>query len=365
MRKLLGYVRDYVLGVDRLLFLLCLLTTACGLTLVYSATRTFGSDTAFHTQLLAAFLGVAVFIAASCVPSRWLTRYWWVLLICNIILQILPRFIGTTSGGNRSWIRFLGIGIQPAEIGKVIFIITFAAHIERLRDELNTALSILQLVGHFGIIVGCVVLCSRDDGMALAYLFIGFVMLFAAGVKLRWFLAAGLTIAVAAPLLWQYVMDNYQKLRILVIFDPTLDPDRAYQAVQTRRAIASGQLTGQGFLNGSLTQRSLIPTKHTDAIYAVCGEEFGFLGAAIVGGLLVCIILRCLYLSAHIGGADGLICAGMGGMLMFQTVLNIGMNIGLLPVIGLTLPFVSYGGTSLVTMFGAMGIVAGIRLRSR
>ncbi len=222
----------------------------------------------------------------------------------------------------------------------------------------------MQLLLHWGSLTACVVFFSSDDGMALQYMFIGLSMLFAAGLAWRWFAAGALTAAVAAPLIWRYAMDEYQQLRILVIFDPTLDAARSYQATQTRRAIGSGLLTGQGYMQGSLTQRSLIPTKHTDAIFAVAGEEFGFLGAVLVMLLLLCVILRCLFLAMRARDlGDRVLCTGLAGMLIFQTVVNIGMNIGVLPVIGLTLPFISYGGTSLVTMFASMGLAAGIRLR--
>ncbi len=358
-------MRDYLLGVDLLLLLLCVLSAAAGIVLIRSATMSFGTDRYVRTQLIAASVGVIVFIAASVVPTKWLTRLWLPLLIFNIALQISPRFLGSWQSGNRSWIHIGSLSFQPGELGKVLFIITFSAHLRRVSEDLSSALSVLQLVLHWGVIAGCVALFSRDDGMALQYLFIGLVMLFAAGLKFRWFAAGALCAAVAAPLIWRYAMDEYQQLRILVIFDPSLDAAKAYQAAQTRRAIGSGLLTGQGYLQGSLTQRSLIPAKHTDAIFAVAGEEFGFLGAMAVVLLLTLIILRCLVLSARAyGSADAVLCAGMAGMLIFQTVVNIGMNIGLLPVIGLTLPFFSYGGTSLVTMFGAMGIVAGIRYRT-
>ena len=364
MKRALLAVRDYLLGVDLLLWVLCALCAAGGIFLVRSATLTLGSERYILIQTAAAAVGAAAFLIASLIPDRWLYRLWIPLLILNIALQITPRFFASFQSGNRSWIRLPYFSFQPGELGKVIFIVTFAAHLRLLQDRLNTALSVLQLLAHWGILTACVMVFSRDDGMALQYIFIGLSMLFAAGLAWRWFAAGALTAAVAAPLIWRFFMDPYQRLRILVIFDPTLDPDKAYQANQTRRAIGGGLFTGQGYMQGNLTQRSLIPTKHTDSIFAVAGEEFGFVGAMAVLVLLTLVILRCLYLAARARNTfDSTLCAGLAGMLIFQTVVNIGMNIGLLPVIGLTLPFFSYGGTSLVTMFGSMGLAAGVRLR--
>ncbi len=364
MKRALHAVRDYLLGVDLLLLFLCCLCAAAGIVLIRSATLTDDPEHFVRIQTVAACIGIAAFVAASLFPVRWLHKLMLPLLIFNIILQISPFFFADVHSGNRSWIRFPNFSFQPGELGKVLFIVTFASHLRLLQNRLNTALSVLQLLAHWGILTACVMVFSRDDGMALQYLFIGLFMLFAAGLAWRWFAAGALTAAVAAPLTWNFLMDPYQRLRILVIFDPSLDPDKAYQANQTRRAIGSGLLTGQGYMQGNLTQRGLIPTRHTDAIFAVAGEEFGFVGAMAVMILLTLVILRVLFLAARARNThDAALCAGLAGMLIFQTVINIGMNIGLLPVIGLTLPFFSYGGTSLVTMFGSMGLVAGVRLR--
>jgi len=357
------YVKKTLAGCDKILLLLCIAASACGLVLVYSATASFGSQSAFQTQCICAALGVIAFAAATFVDMERLRRFWPLIALVNVVLQILPLFFGSSEGSNRGWIRFWGMGLQPAEIGKLLFILSFSAHLYSLGEDNSSCLSVLGLVAHWGITAGLVIVCSRDDGMALAYVFIGLFLCFMAGVKYRWFLLAGASLAVAAPYAWRYLLDTYQKLRILVIFDPSLDPDKAYQANQTRKAIGSGLLSGSGFMEGRLTQNSLIPTKHTDAIFAVAGEEFGFIGTFAVMAVLTLLILRCGITAARTQGhVSSLVCAGLAGMLIFQTVLNIGMNIGVLPVIGLTLPFISYGGSSLVTMFAAVGIAAGARL---
>ncbi len=366
MKKAYALIRGYVLGVDKLLLLLCAAAAAGGLALVYTATYSYGGGGYFRTQLIAVALGLAAFFIASLVNLEWLSRYWIWILAFNLLLQLSPLFFGVGEGSNKSWIRFWGFGIQPAEVGKLLLIVTFARHLQVLKDSRSSVLSVLQLAAHLGLVTAFVMLFSKDDGMALAYLFIGLFMAFAAGIQYRWFLLGGATAAVAAPLVWRTMLDEYQKLRILVTFNPALDPDKAYQAAQAKKAIGSGLLQGRGFLSGTLTQKGLIPTKHTDSIFAVAGEEFGFIGAFAILLILTCIILRCLATAARTAGSgSSLVCTGMAGMLMFQTLLNVGMNIGLLPVVGLTLPFFSYGGSSMVAMFAAMGVVAGVRWRSR
>ena len=225
----------------------------------------------------------------------------------------------------------------------------------RLRD-------LLTLVLHAGVICLFVMCFSRDDGMTLAFLFIALFMAFASGIRFSWFLAGGTAVVASMPLLWTFVFNQYQRERVLAVFEPEKYPNTAYQAMQTSNAISSGGLWGKGFLQGTQTQYSLIPTKHTDSIIAVAGEELGFLGCGLVILLLALIIARCIAtaMRAH-DTASGLIASGIAGMLIFQTVLNIGMNIGILPVVGLTLPFFSYGGTSILTMYVAMGVAAGIR----
>jgi len=366
-RDLTEAIGQYIRYVDKTLLFLCALTTAYGIVLIYSATYSFETLQYVKTQTLAAVIGIAVYLFAACINIEWITKHWGFLLAANLILiGSLYFFASGENNSNWIYIKKIGLSFQPAEIGKVIFILTFARHLYSCSDEVSSVKNVFLLLLHVGITAGAVILFSKDDGMTLAYLFIALIMAFAAGIRYRWFLAGGITAAAAIPLLWTYFLDEYQKLRILVVLDPTIDPAKAYQANQSKIALSSGLLTGKGFLQGTQTQYSLIPTKHTDSIFAVAGEEFGFVGTFAIILLLTFIILRCFYCAARsVDSPSGSIAVGLGAMLIFQTLLNIGMNMGILPIIGLTLPFISYGGTSLVTMYAAMGIVAGIRMREK
>ena len=178
----------------------------------------------------------------------------------------------------------------------------------------------------------------------------------------------GLTVTagVGLAVVWPYLPD-YQRLRILVVFEPELSEKYAYQAKQGMMAIGSGQVTGEGFLNGRMTQASSgLPAKHTDFIFATAGEEWGFIGCVAIILLLTAIILRIYYDSTRASDPFGrLMCIGIGGMLMVQTLINIGMCAGIMPVIGLTLPFFSYGGTSAAISLACLGFVCGFVLRQK
>ena len=214
--------------------------------------------------------------------------------------------------------------------------------------------------------MGAVVIASGDTGMAIQYFMIALIMLFTAGLSLKW-LGVGCGLAVVSiPILWNFILDDYQKTRILVLFDPSIDPETSRQATYGKIAIGSGQMDGQGLTHGTMTQMQLVPENHTDYIFSVAGEELGFIGCMLIIGLLTLLILRLFYVSYRASTTfSSLLAVGVGGMFLFQTFMNIFMNVGLLPVMGLTLPFFSYGGTSVLTMYAALGIAAGVRMREK
>ncbi len=360
-------VKTYLRTADMLLLVLSLAASGLGLVLIFSATRSFDTNRYVLVQALAVFLGLIGFIIASFIDLDRIAPAWRILFLLNIGLQCLLFPFGVEGDtGNKSWIRFdsLGIGIQPAELGKILFILTLSRHICELRDKINSPLSVLQLGAHALLTAGIVFITSEDLGMVIVYLFIFYILLFSSGISLAWM--GGLTAAGGAALgiLWPFLSEN-QQLRILVVFEPELSDRYAYQAKQGMMAIGSGQLTGEGFLDGRMTQAaSGIPAKHTDFIFATAGEEWGFIGCLVIIALLTAIVLRIFYDSAHTNDQFArLMCLGIGGMLMVQTLINIGMCMGIMPVIGLTLPFFSYGGTSAAISLTCLGFVSGFVMR--
>jgi rod shape determining protein RodA len=226
---------------------------------------------------------------------------------------------------------------------------------------------VLRIVLVSGLFLGLIVGISQDAGVALIYVFTFIIMALAGGFSFLWFAAAAAGLTVVVPILWTSgIIRDDQKNRILVIFDESIDPNGTSVRYQTSRslgAISGGGLTGQGFMQGTQTQADAIPAQHTDFIFAVIGEELGFVGCVLCIALLVAIILRILYIGTHSGSYFyRQICVGIAGMLLFQIVVNIGMCLGLTPVIGLTLPFISYGGSSMLSLFIAMGVISSVRM---
>lgn len=365
-------IGHYIKHTDLYLLLTALACSAYGLVLVYSATLSYGSDRYIIIQSISVALGVFAFIVMSLIDLENVSRYWpWVLLL-NVLLQcLLFTPLGHDSGGNRSWLNFGFTTIQPAELGKVLFILTFAAHIARVRDSLNHWQTLAALMLHALLMVGTVVVTSSDLGMALVYLAIAIAMLFGAGLSLKWFAAGGVLTIASIPFVYQFLRGSGDQMskrlrRILVIFDPSIDPDIYFQTNQSKIAIGAGQFSGQGFLQGNQTQYGRLPIKQSDFIFSVAGEEFGFIGCLLVLALLGLLILRLLYVSFT--GAttfSALLAIGIAGMFLFQTFENVFMCLGMFPVMGLTLPLFSYGGTSVMTMYAALGIAAGVRMREK
>ena len=243
-------------------------------------------------------------MVASLIDLDRIATAWKVVVIRNFLLQCSLFVFGEAGDtGNRSWIRFdkLGIplGFQPAELGKILFIFTFSRHMYELRERKNSLAAIFALMMHALGIAGIVFVTSSDLGMVIMYLALTIILLFAGGISLGWIAGISALGATGFAVLWPYLPD-YQRLRILVVFEPDLSDKYAYQAKQGMMAIGSGQISGSGFMSGRLTQASSgLPAKHTDFIFATVGEEWGFIGSVFRIVLLAAIVLRICYDSAR------------------------------------------------------------------
>ncbi len=365
---------SYLRMADTPLLLLCIAAAVFGMVLIFSATHSYENGRYLTVQALALVLGLVLFIVFSLIDADVLTDRWYLLVGFNILLLAALRLFGEAGDtGNRSWIRFGGIGIQPSELLKITFILLLSRQITRLQESrkgLSGVLSVMSLALHFALLFGVYVVISADAGNALVFLVIFAAMCFAGGLNFLWFLVALALVALAAPVLWTRFLSDYQRNRILAPYFPDLvDPtglDITWQPRQSKIALASGGLTGQGYLRGERAQGEMLPFKHTDFIFSVAGEELGLVCCAAIILLLTLIIIRVLMTGFRSGNhRDMLICVGFAGMLTFQAFENIGMCLGVTPVVGITLPFFSYGGSSLVACFAAMGIVSGVRLRQK
>ena len=365
-------VTHYITNTDLYLVILALLCSAYGMVLIYSATLNpatalDGSTRNLFIQGAAILMGLIAFVLMSLIDLETMSGWWKIFVLINIGLQMLLFTpLGVEVNGQRAWLDLGPTNLQPGELGKLIFIFTLAAHISEIKEHINEWRGLLVIALHTLIMMGAVVIASGDTGMAIQYFMIALIMLFTAGLSLKW-LGVGCGLAVVSiPILWNFILDDYQKTRILVLFDPSIDPETSRQATYGKIAIGSGQMDGQGLTHGTMTQMQLVPENHTDYIFSVAGEELGFIGCMLIIGLLVLLIARIFYVSYRASTTfSSLLAVGVGGMFMFQVFMNIFMNIGLLPVMGLTLPFFSYGGTSVLTMYAALGIVAGVRMREK
>ena len=316
----------------------------------------------FYIQMIAAVLGLFAMTVISTIDYEELTdRFAVPLFIASALVLVLTLVVGTDNGsGNKSWIEIPGVpfDIQPSEYIKIAYIITFSKHLHTLRDKINHPLSLLKLGAHAGLIIGLVLL-QGDLGSALVYMFMTVAMLLVAGLSFWYFLGAGAAVALAAPFLWS-VLKPYQQNRIIAGFDPGSDPlGVGMQALRSRNAIAAGGFFGTGFSGGTEYQK--VPSVHTDFIFAITSEKFGFFGAMIVLLLLSVLVIRARIVANKMQGSyASYMCVGVAAIIIAQSAENVGMCLAKLPVVGITLPFMSYGGSSMVASYCLIGVIQSI-----
>ncbi|MFI3313018.1 MAG: FtsW/RodA/SpoVE family cell cycle protein [Eubacteriales bacterium] len=355
---------------DLLLLGLCIFATLFGILVISSTTAYLGASRYVLIQSAALVIGVFLYILFSFLDVDIIAQRRELLLLFNVAF-ISTLFLWGVAGttGNRSWLAFtwLPFNIQPAEICKVPYILILAKTIIAQQNKLSSPLSVTKLVLILAVHVGVIMASSYDAGVALIFVFIFIVMVYVAGVKWPWFVAGVTAVVVATPYVWTNFVRDDQQQRIMMIFDPTIDPEGMGVRWHTMRSLTSlqgGGMLGQGLYSGTQTQAGALTSQHNDFIFSAIGEEMGVVGCIFVLVLLTAIVYRCIYIGYKSGNKMNLlICAGIAGMMIFQIAVNVGMCMGLFPVIGLTLPFISYGGSSIVTTFAAMGIVSGVRMR--
>jgi len=367
-------VIDFFHRADIFLLVICMISSVYGITMIeravtgmYEGGWNMSAPSQYMAvQIFSMFLGIGAFVLFTIIDVDLMAQQWRLLMLMDLLLLIALVIFGQDDGtGNKSWIRFAGIGIQPSEVIKVIYIIVAAKQMTYLKEykDINSFFSVVQMAGHFLLIFGAIVAVSSDLGSATIILGIFVIMFFVLGVRLYWFAAGAAAVAAAIPLLWNYFLKDYQKQRLIAPYDPSIDPDGwgiTWQTTQSKLTLSSGRLTG---VQEGHTP-SVFTGKHTDFIFSCVGENLGMIGCIVVIILLTVIIVHCVRVGLKSGRTfDMLVCIGVAAAVTFQTFINIGMCIGITPVIGITLPFFSYGGSSMVTMFGAMGLVSGIKYK--
>ena len=331
-------MRQFFQRADIFLLVMSVICASYGLVLVSRATASMGSSKFIIVQAFSLFLGLIAFVVLTVLDADILGEQWKWLCVINVALLVALVIFGQDDGtGNKSWIRFAGIGIQPSEVIKVLYIVISAKQMTYLKEykDINSFMSVVQMAGHFAIVFGMIVVVSSDLGSASILLGIFLIMFFALGARLYWFALGGAAVAALIPVIWSYLLKPYQRNRLLAPYDKTIDPDGwgiTWQTTQSRISLANGRLSG---VEAGYTP-NVFTGKHTDFIFATAGEQFGMIGAIILIVLLMIIIVHCVRVGLNSGRTyDMLICVGVAASLAFQTFINIGMCLGITPVIGI------------------------------
>lgn len=386
LNRLKAILADFFQQADLVLLGLCCVSTLYGIALIASATHYMKPEKMIRyvgVQGVAMLLGLCAYILMSMVDLEVLMKKWKWLVVFDIVFigLLLTPFGVSDNTGNTAWLKFPGIpfSIGPAEVVKISFTLLLAKQLAWLREEkrdLKSFRAAFMVAGHTLALMGWYLVISKDMGNALTFFFIFLGTAFAAGFALRWFaLLFGLIGAGTAAVV---VLDQLGKIpdsaaymvkRFKVLFDHSYDSlGVGWHQSRSLLALGSGGLFGQGYMNGTQTQSSLstsLPARWTDFIFSVCGEELGLVGCLAVILLLAAIIIRVLLVAKNSQTSfQSYVCVGVAAMLIYQTVINIGMCLFVMPTIGITLPFFSYGGSSLLTLYAAMGVVSGIKKRS-
>ena len=364
-RELMGFFRKG----DMILLALCLLTTIFGIVIVSSVTAWMGSTRFVIIQIVAAVMGICLYAAISSIDLDLIMEYRLFLVIFNVLflLMLIPFGVDYNSG-NKSWLDLPGLpfDIQVAEILKTTYILIAASVMAAHQNRLSNYKSVMHMVFHLGLLVGLNMVLSKDAGVSLIFVFIFIGMTFAGGVGKGWFFLALGCLGVGFPVLWP-MLAPHQKARIEVLFDPTIDPTATgirWHTNQGMLSLTGGGFTGQGLFDGRRTSVGALKAQHTDYIFSAIGEELGFVGCMAVILLEFAIIARVIYVGIKTPDfARRVVCFGAAAALIFQVVSNIGMNLGVTPVIGLTLPFISYGGSSMLSLYAMLGLVSGVCAR--
>ena len=370
MRRLLQGFRNFIRNGDMLLLVLCLVTTAFGCLMISSATSGYSEGFARYliVQIGATALGVLMYAFFSTIDAEFFTEHRLWLIVFNFILLLLLIPFGETINGNRSWLNFpfLPFNSQPAEICQITFILLMASVMNARQHRLSSPASIWHMVIQLLLLLVPNMLISEDLGVSMIFVFIFVGMTYSGGVNILWFLGAIGAVALAAPFVWPLLSEN-QQLRIQILFDPTIDPlgiGPRYHSMLSLKSLTGGGMTGQGLFQGIRTSNGVLFAQHTDYIFSAIGEELGYVGCVLVVVMLAAIVARCIWVGVRSSDyMRKLICFGAASALIFQVCSNVGMCIGVTPVIGLTLPFISYGGSSLVSLYAMMGLVSGVYAR--
>lgn len=311
-------------------------------------------------------IGVAVIVAMMKYDYKVLYKWAPGLFILNAILLLIVKFAGTSALGAQRWIQIGPFTLQPSEFAKLFMIICLARFLSGRKQEYKSWKSLLPVVGLIALPTALIFI-QPDLGTSLVFGAITFGMLYICGLRMKLVKQAFVGMIVVFPILWFFVLHEYQKMRLMVLINPNVDPyGSGYHVIQSKISIGSGGFIGQGLFSGTQSQLNFLPENHTDFIFSVIGEELGFVGAIFVLFLYFLLLYRTLVIAKSSEDPFGsLLACGIFSMWLFQVFINVGMTIGIMPVTGIPLPFMSYGGSALLMNLLCVGILMNIYLRRK
>lgn len=359
--------RRLLFNFDWTLLALILVISSIGILNIYSAGNSldnFRQETLYIKQAQWIIIGLIFMGIVICIDYRFICQYAYVIYTVSILLLVVVAVYGYATHGSQRWIAVWGFSLQPSEVVKLTVIIVLAKYFDDHMTERSYRLRELLLPFFIVLVPFLFILKQPDLGTALMLIFITLSMIFFIGVKWRSLIlavAGGLAIV---PFSWFFLKD-YQKERIMTFFNPENDPlGSGYHIIQSIIAVGSGGIFGKGYLKGTQTQLKFLPVQQTDFVFSVFAEEWGFLGGLVLMIMFLILILWCLKIALHSKDLLGLLLSfGITMLIFWEVFINVGMVLGMLPVVGIPLPFLSYGGSSMVVLMVSMGLLMNVSMR--
>lgn len=363
LKRIRTAITAYLRSTDHLTWAFCLVLSGFSILLLAGLYHTgFASSRNIVVQTAAISIGLMVVLVLSHIDYEVTAGLWKLYLPLCYGLVLATFVIGAARGDDQAWLTIGGFSLQPSELLKVAFIMAFGLHLSKVEGQVNEPRQLALICIH-GAIPVLLIHFQGDDGSALMIALIFVSMLFSAGLSWRYIITAAGAAAVLSPLVWFFVLNEDHRSRFLIMFDPMSDPQGyGLQQLNGLLAIGSGQLRGSGLFSG---EHVYVPEIRNDFIFSFVGNALGFLGCLLVIALLTGLCVKLLFNAFHARDALGrYICVGAFAMVAFQAIFNIGMCLSVLPVIGITLPFLSSGGTSVVALYAAIGLVVSVKMHS-
>jgi rod shape determining protein RodA len=358
--------RRLIVHFDWPLLAIVLLIVAAGITTVLSATHSPARAMSPSTirQLVWAGIGLVAMVASLSFDYRRLESWAYVIYAGALCLLVMVPVLGAVGGGSRRWLTFGPVSVQPSEFIKLALVIALARWFHRLAGDQALPLRALIVPGALIAPAALLILKQPDLGTALVLIATAGSLVLLAGFRIRYVLIAALAAAPLMPVVWNH-LKPYQRQRLVTFLDPMADPlGSGYHILQSEIAIGSGQVWGKGFLHGTQSKLNFLPEQHTDFIFSVFAEEWGFVGCVALLTLYLALLIRCFVVATRAKDAFGTLLAfGVTATVFWQVLINLGMATGSLPVVGITLPFFSYGGSSLLALMIGIGLLMNVSMR--